>query len=395
MPRFRRNLWLLFGNSLAGFLGISVQSLALNLYLVSLGYREDFVGFVGFVQTAAIGIGALPASWLTPRLGARRILIVSTLVLGISFGAMGMVESPILLLAMGAVSGVAMAHFFVPSAPYLMDNAAPDQRRSVFAIAFAVLSVSSVLGSAIGGVVPGLFPGPEIVGLRAALVFGSILTALGAIFMLLANDDKVASSSLPASATAVAPSPATEKRDLFAMALTTIFLAAATGLVVQFLNVYLRDVVQVKTDAIGTIYAVAAIAMAPTSLVAPRLAARFGLVNVIVWTRLLSVPFIILLIAFPASLWLSASMHIVRTATVGLSQPLDNAFSMELVSPRLRAQVAAIRTMSWNGGWAVATGAGGIAIVAFGYAAIFIAAAILTCASCGVMWIAFRNRQVG
>ena len=64
MPRFRRNLWLLLAQNVAIFLGIAVQALILNLYLVALGHREDFIGLVAFVQTAAIGVGAMPASSL-------------------------------------------------------------------------------------------------------------------------------------------------------------------------------------------------------------------------------------------------------------------------------------------------------------------------------------------
>src|SRR5207244_917471 len=75
VPRFRRNLWLLLAQNLAVFLGIAVQALILNLYLIALGYREDFIGLVAFVQTAAIGAGAMPASWLAPRVGVRRVLV--------------------------------------------------------------------------------------------------------------------------------------------------------------------------------------------------------------------------------------------------------------------------------------------------------------------------------
>src|SRR5207245_2325247 len=157
------------------------------------------------------------------------------------------------------------------------------------------------------------------------------------------------------------------RKDMLAMAAATALLAGATGLVVAFFNVFLRDVVAAPTGQIGTVFAIASIAMAPGSLVGPAAARRWGAVPMIVLPRLLSAPLILSLALLPSTLLLSGSVYALRSMLVSISQPLDNAFAMELVSPRDRARVAALRTMSWNGGWAVATGLGGLAIVSVGY----------------------------
>jgi MFS family permease len=454
VPRFRRNLWLLLAQNLAVFLGIAVQALILNLYLVALGYREDFVGLVAFVQTAAIGVGAMPASWLAPRIGARRVLIGATVALGASFGLMASLEVPALLLAASAVSGIAMAHVFVPSAPYLADNTGPEERRIAFSANFAALSLASVAGSALGGLVPGLVGGNALLGYRYALLAGSLFSALGALPLLVADDTRVETppASPPARGDATRPSlrphpgplpegegtltdahapiglladaalnpqPSTLnppegegapagthhsslithhaprrslRRDMLAMAGATALMAASTGLVVAFFNVFLRDVVAAPTGQIGTVFATASIAMAPGSLLGPAAARRWGAVPMIVLPRLLSAPLILSLALLPSTLLLSGSVYALRSMLVSISQPLDNAFAMELVSPRDRARVAALRTMSWNGGWAVATGLGGLAIVSVGYPLIFATAALLTLGSVAVHWANFRGR---
>jgi len=394
VPRFRRNLWLLLGQSLAVFLGIAVQGLALNLYLVALGYREDFIGLLTFVQTAAIGIGAFPASALSPRFGSRRVLIGATFALGVSFAAMALIGAELPLLVASALSGLAMAHVFVPSAPFLMDNADQDVRRSAFAANFAALSIASVAGNAIGGVLPGIVGGddPGVLGYRAALLVGSVLTAVGVAPLLLADDSRV-----PIVATPVAPSaggrpPPSLRRDMVAMATATALLAGATGLVVAFFNVYLRDVVGTTTAEVGGVFAAASLLMAPASLLGPKLASRWGAVPVVILTRALSAPMILSVALLPPGLWLSTAVYVGRASAVGISQPLDNSFAMELVSPRLRARVAALRTVAWNGGWAITTGLGGVAIVEVGYPAIFAAATALTLCSIGVHFAAFRGR---
>jgi predicted MFS family arabinose efflux permease len=172
----------------------------------------------------------------------------------------------------------------------------------------------------------------------------------------------------------------------------TALLAAATALVVAFFNVFLRDVVAAPTAQIGTVFATASIAMAPGSLIGPAAARRWGAVPMIVLPRLLSAPLILSLALLPSTLLLSGGVYALRSMLVSISQPLDNAFAMELVSPRDRARVVALRTVSWNGGWAVATGLGGLAIVSVGYPLTFATASLLTLGSVAVHWGNFRGR---
>src|SRR5438552_18581546 len=104
---------------------------------------------------------------------------------------MAWLAAPLPLLIASAISGVAMAHVFVRSAPFLADNTGADQRRAAFAANFAALSLASTVGSAIGGVLPGLVPGGGLLGYRAALLTGSALGALGVLPLLVADDSRV------------------------------------------------------------------------------------------------------------------------------------------------------------------------------------------------------------
>jgi MFS family permease len=394
VPSFSRNLWLLLAQNVAVFLGIALQALILNLYLVALGYREDFVGLVAFAQTAAIGVGAMPASWLSPRLGPRRCLIGGTALLSVSFALMAVIAEPVPLLLASALNGVSMALIFVPSAPYLMENSRQADRRAAFAANFAALSLASVVGNAIGGVLPGyVAAGDEIFGYRAALLVGAALTAIGVAPLLVADDRRIAEPPAPAApdGAAAAPPAGSLRASMVAMTVSVACLAASTGLVVAFFNVYLRDEVGVSTGAIGTVFAIASLMMAPASLGAPWLARRWGSIEVIALSRLLIAPLIALLLLPVPTLWIAAFAFVVRSGLMSVGQPLDNAFVMELVGPRERARIAALRTIAWNGGWAGATALGGIAIVWFGYRSIFAAAVLLTLVSVGVHWRAFRH----
>jgi predicted MFS family arabinose efflux permease len=393
VPSFSRNLWLLLAQNVAVFLGIALQALILNLYLVALGYREDFVGLVAFAQTAAIGVGAMPASWLSPRLGPRRCLIGGTFLLACSFALMAVIADPVPLLLASAVNGVSMALIFVPSAPYLMENSRATDRRAAFAANFAALSLASVVGNAIGGALPGYVSATdEILGYRAALLVGAALTVFGVAPLLLADDRRIAEPAVPTVPDGAPPAPQRSLRSvMIAMIVSVACLAASTALVVAFFNVYLRDEVGATTGAIGMVFAIGALLMAPASLGAPWLARRWGSIEMIALSRLLIAPLIALLLLPSPGLFVAALAFVARAALMSVAQPLDNAFVMELVGPRERARVAALRTIAWNGGWAAATALGGIAIVWLGYRSIFAAAVVLAVLSVAVHWRAFRH----
>src|SRR5207244_1322678 len=120
---------------------------------------------------------------------------------------------------------------------------------------FAALSVASVIGNAIGGLVPGLVGGddPGVAGYRAALVFGAALGVVGVAPLLAADDSRVSVVATPVAPGGVRLAAPSIRRDLAAMATATALLAGSTGLVVAFFNVYLRDVVDASTATIGTV----------------------------------------------------------------------------------------------------------------------------------------------
>jgi MFS family permease len=403
--RFPRNVWLLLAQNLAVFVGIGVQALVLNLYLISLGYREDFLGLIAFANTIAIGAAALPASALANRYGARRCLIAATL--GLAIATVLAVSSPlptIIILAV-VVVGISQAFIFVPMAPYLMDNSSPSDHPRAFAVSFAVLSVGSVIGSGLGGVLPGLVTTdaqPGVEGYRIALLVGAAMSGLGAVAMLLATDRPAqASPGAPVSARAVSnpvarrsPDPLADRRflrrDLTMMAVAVGLLAASTGLVVPFYNVYLYDQTGASTEQVGVVYAAGAALMAPLSLIGPAMGTRLGTVPAIAIARLLAVP-AILLPLLVTSFGGGLVAYVLRAALVSLTQPIDNAFALSRVPDYMRARAAAIRTISWNAGWALASVGAGGTIVRWGYGPVFVAAALCLLACVAVHYLAFRD----
>src|SRR5579862_9302753 len=73
--RFSRSFWtFLFAENLYDF-GLYIFVLLYNLYLLDLGYREDFLGWTASAMTAGSIIGSLPSAGVARLLGLKRMLV--------------------------------------------------------------------------------------------------------------------------------------------------------------------------------------------------------------------------------------------------------------------------------------------------------------------------------
>jgi predicted MFS family arabinose efflux permease len=395
VPGFRRNLWLLLGACVLVFTSLGVQTLLLNLFLVTLGFRADYLGYFTFANTAGIGGAALLAGRSSHRLGARRTLVVAIIVFAGSSAAFVVVTQPIPLLAMAVVNGASLAHIFVPCATFVMDNAKPDERPTAYAGYFTAQSVAMVIGSLIGGVLPGAFvPNPDAtpIGYGLTLLIGAAIAGLGAIPLALADDTvETGSAVFQSAATSALDQRRQARRDVLWLTATNGITAISLGFGVPFLNVFFSDKLGVSTADVGFIFALGSAAMVVASIGGPPVAARLGPIATIVLFRLATAP-IFLGLAVTGAVPIAAGLYVGRIFLTNLTWPVDNAFSMELVPPTMRATLAGLRSASWNLCWAVSGAIAGQLIVLAGFPTIFAAAAVFVALGSGAYFWAFRGR---
>jgi predicted MFS family arabinose efflux permease len=395
LPAYRRNLWLLLGMVLVSFVGIGVQALVLNLYLVSIGFREDFLGLFSFVNTAGIGGAALLAGRASNKFGSRRTLLAAVGVLAGSSAALIVSQNPALLLVVALINGAALAHIFVPSATFVMDNADPDHRSTAYAGYFAAQSVAMVVGSYLGGAMPtALANGGDVTsaGYAWTILTSAGLAALGVVPMYLADDSRASGSSISSVRRLSRGDQRRQmRRDMAWIVGSNTLVAASMGFALPFVNVFFEKRLSADAVEIGLVFAIASAAMVVASIGGPYVGRRFGVVPTIVACRALTAP-IVLGLGFAPSIGLAAVLYVFRTLVTNLTWPVDNAFTMELVSPDLRATLAALRSASWNFAWALTSGLAGLMIVELGFTSIFVASAVFMVGGCVAYYLAFRSR---
>jgi MFS family permease len=394
-----RNVWLLLANTILAHGSLAVVGLALNLYLAQVAYREDFIGLVSFVSVLAVAACAVPAGYLSNRVGPRACIIGAGVLMSASFAVIASTSNASVILAGGVASGVGQALLFVPTVPFLMDSTDPGDRLRVWSMSFAAMAVGAVLGSAGAGYMPGLLGAVAGVGfdpvlpLRLTLLVGAIVVLASVVPMLFARRGSQSASSAGSHPESQQPTdPRAVRRYIVRSSISVIFIAVGTGVVFPFFNVYFVEQLDMTVSEVGVVFALGSALMVPGTLLGPAVGRRVGVVRGIAISRAITVPLFVVSALVP-SVPVGVSTYVVRSGFMSATWPLDNAFVMELVGARSRALLAGTRSASWNLGWSISSLIAGQAIVLTGYWIVFVASAAFTLAGLVYHYVAFIGEE--
>jgi MFS family permease len=366
--------------------GFGVTELIFNLYLLKLGFREDYIGEWRAVQTICMAVSAAFVGFLLNRFGTWRCIVVGFSLLILSTLALAFAEDRQVLLVIAGLYGGSLAFLFSPLMPFILEWAPAEQRQHVAAVSFSIVSFSVMIGSLVGGFAPSLvaaaLPGvgdPSVEAYRWALAIGSSIAAVGLVPLFLMRGPRRARPARSAhSAEATAP-PAVRRqvrRDMGVFILAGGIMSLGVGMVQPFYNVFLERL-GASDHQIGYVYALGGAVAAIVGLGAPAMAGRMGALRAVVLLRVAIVPFYLPLVFFPGFA-LAVAAYIARQITISMAWPIDSTFIGELLPPRARAGVYGLRSAAWNFGLAAASFVGGRIIVESGYRWTFLSIVVFT-----------------
>lgn len=361
-----------------------------NLYLVEAGYPESFVGRAISMNAIGLAVAALPAGLLAERWGRTRSLVLGAALEGAGHLLRASFVDPVSILASGFVIGTGQALFQIAAAPFMTEHSTPRERTHLFSTFFACALLAGVLGSAIGGALPGLVralvPGASLFAAYRVGLFAGAAIALAGVAPL-AGLGRTGERPLTHDPT---PVSARQRGLLVPIALNALLIGMGAGLVIPFMNLYFKDRFGCSSGQIGAFFSAAQVFTALAALLGPALARRFGKLRTAILSELLSLPFLVTLGAeryLPvavAAFWMRATL--MQAAT-----PLLQTFVMEALPPALRARATSTLNLVWNMGWAASAIAAGTVIERFGYAMPFYLTAGLYFLAATTFWLAFRN----
>jgi MFS family permease len=311
-----------------GFLGI-----LLPLYLAEHGLDAKGVGLA--VTCTLVGSAALTWAVRRPaeRLGARAALGALAALSAVAGALLLVSDNPWVVVLAAMIGNVAVGTG--ETGPFLSIEQVVVARAATGARRTTVLSVYNLLGYAAAGI------GAAIVGLAAPRVLFAIFLAVSVVQALLYA--RLPTVTVTRTAATAAPSSGLIRRLAALFALDSF----AGGFVLQSLVAYfLHERYGLGLEALGQIFLGAQLVTAASLLLAPAAARRFGLLNTMVVSHLISNVFLIAIAAAPAA-WAAVVLLYARQLLSQMDVPTRQAYVMAVVEDHER-EAAATTTTLWR-----------------------------------------------
>lgn len=354
-----RDVRLLFAARAVRMFGYGSLAVIIAIYLSAVGFDAASIGLL--LSLTLVG-DTLISLWLTThadRVGRRRTLIVGALLMvaaGVTFATT--TSFPILVAAatIGVLSpsGNEVGPFLAVEQASLATVIADRRRTAVFAWYNLAGSVATALGALVTGLLVGTLRAGSMDELSAdrviLLAYTGVGLALAGLFSLVSTAIEV-----PAADTSIARRLGLHRSRGIVLRLSALFSldAFAGGLVIQsLLALWFHERFGVQEAVLGGIFFGANLLAAVSALAASRLAARFGLVNTMVFTHLPSNVLLILVPLMP-SLPLAIAVLLARFSISQMDVPTRQSYTISVVDPDERSAAAGVTGIARTSGAAL------------------------------------------
>jgi MFS family permease len=326
---------------------------------------------VSTVASVAAALAAFPISAASVRLG-RRTIIGAGIGMGlIALAGFLLTEALLLIVAFAAIWSVGQQALLVVVAPFLTEHSEPEHRNELFALQFAIQSVTNIGAAVLGGVGAAAIAG--FVGLdpagpgtyRVILVIMVVLLVAALATVALLTDDRP--RTIARRRLVMLGEPAAFPRDprrshaLFGIVVRNrgrfarlvfpgFLISIGAGQVIPFLNIFIQHKFGLDLTSLNAVFAFTSVGTVLAILAQPTLARRFGQIHSVVIVQAASIPFLVVL-GFSPVLWMVVLAMAVRNSLMNASNPVFMAFAMERVTAAERATLSAAISVSWQIGW--------------------------------------------
>ncbi|MBI1258634.1 MAG: MFS transporter [Chloroflexi bacterium] len=365
---------LLFVTRITRLFAYGFVAVVLGLYLLAVGLTDTQATLVISLTLLGDAAISLPITIVADRLGRRRMLLIGAGLM-IAAGLIFALTDNIVLLVITAIigtispSGNEVGPFLAIEQAALPQTTTDKQRTQVFAWYALLGSVATGLGSLTGGVIAQVVQNAGQTPLNSYRIVLIGYALLGGILAILFT------RLTPTIEITIAKGPVT-LQSLFGLnrsrkvvyKLSALFMidAFAGGLVVQSLvAVWFFRRFGADPAVIGTIYLGANLFAGLSALAAARVAARFGLVNTMVFTH---VPSNILLILVPLmpTLPLAILVLLLRFSISQMDVPTRQSYTVAVVDPEERSAANGVTNLARTAASAISPNLTGVLFAAGG-----------------------------
>jgi MFS family permease len=360
-----RDGYLLFVTRFVRLFAYGSLSVVLVFYLIGLGLNASQTGILLTLTLVGDTVISLYLTTRADRMGRRRMLIVGAVLMVAAGLAFAWTKNLLLLIIAGTIGVISPSGNEV--GPFLsieqaaLSHVVPNQSRTeVFAWYTLAGSVATAMGALFAGTITRVLEKTSMtpVGMyRVVVVLYALLgVLLAGLFVRLSSATEVRSSReawmWPTTVKSFFGVPQSHR---VVVKLSSLFAldSFAGGFVVQSFAAYWFHLrFGVNPDTLGVIFFWANIFAGISALLATRLAARWGLINTMVFTHLPSNILLILVPLMP-SLRLAVLVLLVRFSISQMDVPTRQSYIMAVVSKEERSAAAGITGVARTTGAAI------------------------------------------
>jgi MFS family permease len=329
-------------------LNLGVYKVIFNLYILRLGYTEDFLGLILSLTAISTGVFSIPSAMICDRIGRKRTLLISCFLLIVSLIFIYNTTVKELLILFSILYGASSALNIVTGSTFMLENSKPYERMHLFSMYQVLYTAATMAGNIIGGALPELLarttamdPSGSLA-YRITLLLSLLTIMIGFLPLLKIHENE---NSILRHKRSYVFKTLLRSGIIMKMIVVYSFFGMGWGLALPYFNVYLDVILNAGSEEIGVIFSVAEVLMMLALLFLPTLTERFGKVRVTSLVQLLSIPFLVIFISTSA-IWIAGFAYIMRSTLMNLANPVMNNFKLEIVTEEQRATVNSITWMT-------------------------------------------------
>jgi MFS family permease len=328
-------------------------SVALALYLDKIGFSITAIGLYLGVGLAGSAVFSFGAGVMSERIG-RRTLMVTFAALSVTvLASLALTESPTLLMVFAFLGSLATSPGGpTPAQPLeqagLAGTATPTRRTQLFASYRLVATAGGAIGALAAGLpalIEALFGVDEVVAFRASFgLFAAVRLGTVAAFAMLSREVEVSAGSRHWTNPLTLPS----RRRIFTLAgLFSIDNFGGALIVQSLLSYWLNERFGLEVGTLAVLFFVIQVLGTAGLWASTGVAARFGLINTMVFTQLLSAVLLVVA-AFSPVAWLAVATLIVRAFFNQMDMAPRDSYMMAVVTPEERVAISSMHITGRN-----------------------------------------------